>query len=134
MQFLTRVAKLLVSRPRDTAIKRLRDASIKIMSKDFDVVVIGSSFVDLLCYVSRIPKPGETIKGDGFKIDFGGKAANQCVMAAKLGARTAMVAMLGRDQFGEDTVKNFVKHRINTDHILFTDKASTGMTSIGKNI
>lgn len=39
-----------------------------------------------------MPKPGETIEGHKFEIGFGGKGANQCVMAAKLGAKTAMVA------------------------------------------
>lgn len=43
-------------------------------------------------YVPRLPKPGETIQGDRFSMGFGGKGANQCVMAARLGAATAMVA------------------------------------------
>ena len=43
-------------------------------------------------YVSRLPKPGETIHGTSFSQGFGGKGANQCVMAARLGARSAMVA------------------------------------------
>jgi len=43
-------------------------------------------------YVPRLPKPGETIQGTYFSKGFGGKGANQCVMAARLGARTAMVA------------------------------------------
>jgi len=43
-------------------------------------------------YVPRQPKPGETIQGTYFSKGFGGKGANQCVMAARLGARTAMVA------------------------------------------
>ena len=50
---------------------------------------------DLYCtysYVPRLPKPGETIQGDRFSMGFGGKGANQCVMAARLGATTAMVA------------------------------------------
>ena len=100
--------------------------------KEFDVVVVGSCFVDMLCYVSRIPQPGETIRGDKFQLDFGGKASNQCIMAAKLGTRTAMVAKVGRDQFGEDSVKNFQRYGVDTEHISFTEQASTGMTSIGK--
>jgi ribokinase len=42
--------------------------------------------------VSRLPNSGETLHGDSFSIGFGGKGANQCIMAAKLGAKTAMVA------------------------------------------
>lgn len=43
-------------------------------------------------YVPRLPKAGETITGTKFSMGFGGKGANQCVMASRLGAKTAMVA------------------------------------------
>lgn len=39
----------------------------------------------------RLPKAGETIHGHKFFIGFGGKGANQCVQAARLGVKTAMV-------------------------------------------
>lgn len=48
--------------------------------------------VTAFSYVPRLPKPGETIHGTKFSQGFGGKGANQCVMAARLGAKTAMVA------------------------------------------
>ena len=43
-------------------------------------------------YVKRFPKAGETICGSKFSMGCGGKGANQCVMAAKLGAKTAMIS------------------------------------------
>ena len=88
-------------------------------------------------YVSRLPKPGETIHGTSFSQGFGGKGANQCVMAARLGARSAMVAKvsnldvqmfaisqrfiicsnsklkLGDDAFGCSTLQNFKDNGIN---------------------
>lgn len=39
----------------------------------------------------RLPKVGETIHGHKFFIGFGGKGANQCVQAARMGAKAAMV-------------------------------------------
>lgn len=62
-----------------------------------DVVVVGSCNTDLISYVERMPMPGETLSGKRFETGFGGKGANQCVMAAKLGARTAMVGKVGSD-------------------------------------
>ncbi len=56
-----------------------------------DVVVVGASNMDLISYVDRLPKVGETIHGSRFATGFGGKGANQCVMAGRLGAATAMV-------------------------------------------
>lgn len=48
-------------------------------------------FVGGCSYVNRTPKIGETIEGNKFEKGFGGKGANQCVQAAKLGGRVAMI-------------------------------------------
>ena len=101
--------------------------------RKFDVVVVGSCFVDMICYVPHLPETGKTVRGSKFQIDFGGKAANQCIMAQKLGAKTGMVAKVGNDQFGRDTINNFKKYDVNTDNITVTNRAETGVTSIGKN-
>jgi hypothetical protein len=39
-----------------------------------------------------MPRTGQTVHGYKFAIGCGGKGANQCVAAAKLGASTAMLA------------------------------------------
>lgn len=48
-------------------------------------------------YVAKFPSPGETVPCHKFETGFGGKGANQCVMAAKLGATTAMVARVSHE-------------------------------------
>lgn len=50
-------------------------------------------------YVNRTPKIGETIEGNKFEKGFGGKGANQCVQAAKLGGRVAMIGKVKTDTF-----------------------------------
>ena len=72
-----------------------------------DVVVVGSCNVDLITYTERFPVVGETIEGRDFKQGFGGKGANQAVAAGRLGASVAMVARLGDDGFGTQTLENF---------------------------
>lgn len=42
-------------------------------------------------YTARIPVPGETIVGTDFQTGFGGKGANQCVAASRLGSKCAFV-------------------------------------------
>lgn len=50
------------------------------------VVVVGSCNIDLIAYTKTLPKPGETVLGTDFRKGFGGKGANQAVMAARLGS------------------------------------------------
>nr|KAF6448567.1 ribokinase [Rousettus aegyptiacus] len=67
------------------------------------VVVVGSCMTDLVSLTSRLPKTGETIHGHKFFIGFGGKGANQCVQAARLGAKTSMVCKVSVKYSGEDS-------------------------------
>jgi len=61
---------------------------------------------------------------------FGGKGANQAVMAAKLGGDVTMVTKLGQDVFGENTLKNFESWGVSTQHVHFTDQAFSGVAPI----
>jgi ribokinase len=94
------------------------------------ICVIGAANLDLISYVPRLPRLGETLHGSRFHMGFGGKGANQAVMAAKLGARVSMITKLGRDVFGENTLKNFQSWGIDCRHVLFTDQAFSGVAPI----
>jgi ribokinase len=102
------------------------------------ITVVGACNIDLISYVPRLPAPGETLHGARFQMGFGGKGANQAVMAAKLGADVTMITKLGRDVFGENTLKNFERLGIATRHVHFTDQAFSGVApiavdSVGRN-
>ena len=94
------------------------------------ICVVGACNLDLISYVPRLPSMGETLHGSRFHMGFGGKGANQAVMAAKLGGDVAMVTKLGQDVFGENTLKNFKSWRVNTQHVHFTDQAFSGVAPI----
>jgi ribokinase len=94
------------------------------------IVVIGACNIDLVTYAARMPAWGETLHGERFQMGFGGKGANQAVMAARLGAHVTMIAKLGRDPFGENTLNNFRRHGVDTTHIHFTEQAFTGVAPI----
>jgi ribokinase len=49
------------------------------------VVVVGSSNIDLIMKMERLPRPGETVSEAEFAQGFGGKGANQAVAAARAG-------------------------------------------------
>lgn len=94
------------------------------------ICVVGACNIDLISYIPRLPVLGETLHGNKFAMGFGGKGANQAVMAAKLGGEVAMVSKLGRDMFGENTLENFKQMGVNTRHVGFTDQAFSGVAPI----
>lgn len=94
------------------------------------ICMLGSSNIDLISRVPRLPMPGETLSGSHFQMGFGGKGANQAVMAAKLGAQVSVVTKLGRDIFGENTLKNYRDHNIDTTYVMFDEERSSGVAPI----
>ncbi|MCT2591039.1 ribokinase [Streptomyces sp. N2-109] len=64
------------------------------------LLVIGSANADLVTAVDRHPAAGETVLGSDLDTHPGGKGANQAVAAARLGARTALLARVGDDAHG----------------------------------
>ncbi|MEX3099740.1 MULTISPECIES: ribokinase [unclassified Streptomyces] len=67
---------------------------------DYDLLVVGSANADLVIGVERRPGAGETVLGSDLAVHPGGKGANQAVAAARLGARTALLARVGDDANG----------------------------------
>jgi ribokinase len=94
------------------------------------ICVLGACNLDLVSFVPRLPRMGETLHGNRFHMGFGGKGANQAVMAAKLGGDVAMVAKLGKDVFGENIMKNFESLGVDTRHVHLTDQAFSGVAPI----
>ncbi|MGW0759290.1 ribokinase [Streptomyces sp. NPDC002814] len=67
---------------------------------DYDLLVVGSANADLVIGVERRPAAGETVLGSDLTVHPGGKGANQAVAAARLGARTVLLARVGDDANG----------------------------------
>jgi ribokinase len=70
------------------------------VSRHRDVTVVGSINQDMVARVPRLPGPGQTVLGHDLVIVPGGKGLNQAVAAARSGARTTFVGMVGEDSAG----------------------------------
>jgi len=73
--------------------------------------------VDQIAYTLRVPAAGETVMGERFVMGFGGKGANQAVMARRLGAQVEFVGALGEDVFADMTIENMAAQGIDTRFI-----------------
>jgi ribokinase len=98
------------------------------MSKPI-VAVVGSAMMDLTAYAKTLPEPGQTLVGDLFTTGFGGKGANQAVIAAHCGAEVHFIGKLGRDLFGDSIAANFSTVGINSDYVERSD-TPTGVAHI----
>ncbi len=94
------------------------------------ICVAGSANIDLTFHTPRFPRPGETVAGTAFHRGFGGKGANQAVMAARLGAEVTMIGKVGRDAFGADVIANLKAEGIATTHLQGDETCATGVASI----
>ena len=81
------------------------------------IAVVGSAMMDLTAYADVLPEPGQTLAGQLFTTGFGGKGANQAVMAAHCGAEVHFIGKLGNDVFGTAIADNFVKVGIHSDYV-----------------
>ena len=85
--------------------------------------------MDLTCYADVLPTPGQTLFGNLFATGFGGKGANQAVMAALAGADVYMVGSIGDDLFGKSYKENFTSQKINSEFVKISE-LPTGVAHI----
>ena len=65
------------------------------------IVVFGSTNLDQVGTVTRLPQPGETVAGGTFSMAPGGKGANQALAARRAGAAVRHVSAVGNDAFAD---------------------------------
>ena len=96
------------------------------------IVVVGSLNMDLVIEVDRIPKMGETIKGEEMSYLIGGKGSNQAVAACRLGNEVRMIGCVGKDTFGDKILKHLKEEGVNVDGIKRDEATFTGIATIFK--
>ena len=94
------------------------------------IIVIGSSNVDMVVRTSHLPAPGETILGGEFFMNQGGKGANQAVAIKRLGGNLILMAKLGNDVSGRQSVGYFKKEGIDTRYIALDEDSASGVALI----
>jgi ribokinase len=67
-----------------------------------DVTVLASANFDLVGTAATLPRPGETVLGERFSTNPGGKGLNQAIAVARLGGACTAIAAVGDDSFGAE--------------------------------
>ncbi|MFK4637634.1 ribokinase [Paenarthrobacter histidinolovorans] len=93
------------------------------------IVVVGSLNADLTIYTDRLPNPGETVHGNGFAVNPGGKSANQAVSASKLGGQVSLIGAVGDDSNGRMLLDSTANAGVDVSRVRRSD-AATGVAVI----
>jgi ribokinase len=93
------------------------------------IVVVGSVNVDLIVRAPRLPLPGETVVGGRYHQEPGGKGANAAAAAARLGAQTWFVGLVGEDELGAGARRDLEASGVDVTH-LGTVGEPTGVAAI----
>lgn len=95
-----------------------------------NIVVIGSTNIDMIAQVPHLPQAGETVIGGTFSQAYGGKGANQAVAASKMGGQVTFISCVGDDVFGAEAIQHFQKEGIYTDFVFKEKNVATGIALI----
>ena len=109
---------------------RGRPAAERPVERGADVVVVGSANTDLTVTLPALPRPGETVTGGTLHTGFGGKGANQAVAARRAGAKVALAARMGDDEYAARYLDHLRAEGIDTDAVGRDRRAASGVALI----
>ncbi len=93
------------------------------------ICVIGSINLDMFTTAPTFPEKGETILGQSFFTQPGGKGANQAIAAAKLGGDVSFIGAVGQDEASKTLLENFAAYNVDTTGVASVETHS-GMAQI----
>ncbi|WP_018161263.1 ribokinase [Smaragdicoccus niigatensis] len=88
------------------------------------IIVLGSVNMDLIVVARELPRPGETMLGQHFRMNRGGKGANQAIAAARCGAIVTFLGAVGQDHFAEQLRHDLFINGIEADLVRDVDGTS----------
>jgi ribokinase len=79
------------------------------------IAILGVFVADTAYRTARMPRPGETVLGNGFALGPGGKGSNQAVAAARLGGDVTFISKIGQDPFGDMALAVWAEAGVKTE-------------------
>ncbi len=93
------------------------------------ILVCGSANADFLLNLKRMPKLGETVSGEGFCVNAGGKGLNQAVAVSKLGGDVQFLGIVGNDENGKMLINKMKEYNISFEGIV-SEENITGIAIV----
>jgi len=91
------------------------------------ITIVGSFAVGLTMRAPKLPIFGETMLGTDFDMGPGGKGSNQAVGAARLGARSSLVAIIGTDKLAGIATDLYAAEGVDASLVAASHDRATGV-------
>lgn len=94
------------------------------------VGVFGSISTDFVATTQALPNDGETVVGDSFSTQFGGKGANKAVALSRLGKQVVMFGAVGDDEFSRRALANLKQEKVDVKYVKRLRRQVGGIATI----
>lgn len=97
------------------------------------LLILGSANADHVMNLEYLPSAGQTLSSQNYRLEHGGKGANQAVAVARLrdpNTRVDFICHLGDDAIGESMADSWLSDGIQSDGIIKQSTYATGTAMI----
>ena len=94
------------------------------------LITLGSYHTDYFLIGDRIPDKGETVTGNYYFTEGGGKGSNHACACSILGGNVVLIQKLGKDEGGETACRDFAKYGLSLDYVKMVEGEKTGLAPI----
>lgn len=99
--------------------------------QQYDVLVVGELNVDIILNgLTSLPSIGTEILAGDMAVTLGSSSAIFASNISTLGARTAFLGKIGKDDFGNSVLDALQKKQVNTEAIILSSNKKTGATIV----
>jgi sugar/nucleoside kinase (ribokinase family) len=96
--------------------------------RPYDVLAVGDVNIDLVLGIESLPEFGQEILAHSLSQHLGGCTANFACYCARLGLRTALLARVGHDAYGDFLLAELQRFGVSTEHVVRDADLPTGIT------
>jgi sulfofructose kinase len=90
-----------------------------------DVVGIGTSCVDFLAHIPKIPRENEGTRIQDYSCQGGGKVPTAMIALGRLGARCGMIGIVGGCTYGKFCLDDFKNHGVDISRMIVDENSET---------